>query len=110
SSNDIGQDYLDRYLVIIIDDLDIAKRKKENNTYNWGTYKIMSTIYKYLMVPRVIILTAYDHERLVAECEEYYIDQRHRFGDRPAGNDEFGNDKIKSEALQYMEKIFPIFS
>lgn len=105
NSRDIGQENIDRYLVIIIDDLDMAKRKREDRTYNWGSYKIMSTIYKYLMVPNVIILTAYNHEKLISECIGYNRDQEE-------GLENYRNRKgeIEQAALQFMEKIFPIFS
>lgn len=105
NSCDMGQDNRDRYLVIIIDDLDMAKRRREDKSYNWGAYKIMSTIYKYLMVPNVIILAAYNHEKLMSECIGYYRDQEE-------GLESYGNveKEIEQAAMQFMEKIFPIFS
>ncbi len=57
-----------RFLVITLDDIDIARRKKGDGKENWGTYKIMSTIYKYLTVPGVIVLTAYDYSNLQERC------------------------------------------
>ena len=108
NSEVVNQDTREGYLVIIIDDLDMAVHRREDGSFNWGVYKIMSTIYKYLMVPHVIILTAYDHEKLAAECTGYYYDQKH-------GNDNGDytgaeSTEIKRDSTQFMEKIFPIFS
>ena len=65
----------DYYLVVLIDDLDMAKQKKEQASWNWGSYKIMNSIYKYLTVPRVIVLTAYNVENLYSQCTSYYKNQ-----------------------------------
>ncbi len=109
NSEVLNQDTREGYLVIIIDDLDMAVHRREDGSFNWGVYKIMSTIYKYLMVPHVIILTAYDHEKLAEECTGYYYDQKYGKdkGKYYAGTED---DKIARDSTQFMEKIFPIFS
>lgn len=89
----------DYYLVVLIDDLDMAKQKKEQASWNWGSYKIMNSIYKYLTVPRVIVLTAYNVENLYSQCTSYYKNQY-----------EEGFAKYESLASQFMEKVFPIYT
>lgn len=87
-----------KFLVITLDDIDIARRKKGNGKENWGTYKIMSTIYKYLTVPGVIVLTAYDYSNLQERCLSFF-------------ENENGNKEGYEEAtLQFIEKVFPIYS
>ena len=86
------------YLVIALDDIDIARRKKGNGTDNWGTYKIMNVIYKYLTVPGVIVLTSYDHISLQERCISFFKDEKD------------GNPGYEEAAFQYIEKIFPIYS
>lgn len=89
----------DAYLVVMIDDLDMAKQKREQRSWNWGSYKIMSSIYKYLTVPRVIVLTAYNAENLYSQCINYYKVQY-----------ESGLARYESLASQFMEKVFPIYT
>lgn len=109
NSDVVNQDTRERYLVIIIDDLDMAVHRREDGSFNWGVYKIMSTIYKYLMVPHVIILTAYDHEKLTEECTGYYYDQKYG-EDKGKYHTSTESDEIARDSMQFMEKIFPIFS
>lgn len=87
-----------KFLVISLDDIDIARRKKGNGKENWGTYKIMGTIYKYLTVPGVIVLTAYDYSNLQERCLKFFeVENGQREGcERPT--------------LQFIEKVFPIYS
>lgn len=87
-----------KYLVIALDDIDIARRKKGNGTENWGTYKIMNIIYKYLTVPGVIVLTSYDSNSLQERCVSFFKEENG------------GNSGYEEAALQYIEKIFPIYS
>lgn len=89
----------DSYLVVLIDDLDMAKQKREQKLWNWGSYKIMSSIYKYLTVPRVIVLTAYNAENLYSQCINYYKVQY-----------EGSLARYESLASQFMEKVFPIYT
>lgn len=87
-----------KFLVISLDDIDIARRKKGNGKDNWGTYKIMSTIYKYLTVPGVIVLTAYDYSNLQERCMNFFeIENGQREG-------------CERATLQFIEKVFPIYS
>lgn len=86
------------YLVIALDDIDIARRKKGNGTDNWGTYKIMNVIYKYLTVPGVIVLASYDSISLQERCISFFKDEKG------------GNTGYEEAAFQYIEKIFPIYS
>lgn len=87
-----------KFLVISLDDIDIARRKKSNGKENWGTYKIMSTIYKYLTVPGVIVLTAYDYSNLQERCMNFFEIEN---GQR---------EKYEKSTLQFIEKVFPIYS
>ena len=86
------------YLVIALDDIDIARRKKANGTDNWGTYKIMNIVYKYLTVPGVIVLVSYDNINLQERCISFFKDEKD------------GNSGYEEAAFQYIEKIFPIYS
>lgn len=87
-----------KFLVISLDDIDIARRKKNSGKENWGTYKIMSTIYKYLTVPGVIVLTAYDYNNLQERCMNFFaIENEQREG-------------YERSTLQFIEKVFPIYS
>ena len=85
-----------KFLVILLDDIDLARQKKENGNTNWGVYKIMNTIYKYLTVPGVIVLSAYDYENLYQRCEDFFDEE----------NGKRGNSR--EAANQLAEKIFPI--
>lgn len=85
-----------KFLVILLDDIDLSRQKKENGNTNWGVYKIMNTIYKYLTVPGVIVLSAYDYENLYQRCENFF----------DAENEKKGN--CRDAANQFVEKIFPI--
>ena len=76
----------------------LPEEKKVTEKENWGTYKIMSTIYKYLTVPGVIVLTAYDYSNLQERCLSFF-------------ENENGNKGGFEEAtLQFIEKVFPIYS
>lgn len=87
-----------KFLVISLDDIDIARRKKNSGEENWGTYKIMSTIYKYLTVPGVIVLTAYDYNNLQERCLNFFeIENGQKEG-------------YEKATLQFIEKVFPIYS
>lgn len=87
-----------KFLVISLDDIDIARRKKNSGKENWGTYKIMSTIYKYLTVPGVIVLIAYDYSNLQERCLNFFaVENEQREG-------------YERSTLQFIEKVFPIYS
>lgn len=48
----------ERYLVISIDDVDMVQQGAERE---FGCYKIMNCIYKYLNIPHVIVMASYNH-------------------------------------------------
>ena len=87
-----------KFLVISLDDIDIARRKKNSGKENWGTYKIMSTIYKYLTVPGVIVLTAYDYNNLQERCMNFFAIENEQ------------KEGYERSTLQFIEKVFPIYS
>ena len=96
---DSGSNSMDckyKFLVILLDDIDLSRQKKENGDTNWGVYKIMNTIYKYLTVPGVIVLSAYDYENLYQRCETFFDEENDRKGSG------------RESANQLAEKIFPI--
>ncbi|MCD7882748.1 MAG: hypothetical protein LUI87_03430 [Lachnospiraceae bacterium] len=97
--NDYAANARESYLVIMIDDLDMAKQKKEKGVWNWGCYKIMNCIYKYLTVPGVIVMTTYNEQNLYNHCVDYFKEQY----------DE-GNEGVRTIASQFVEKTFPIFT
>lgn len=64
------------YLVISIDDLDMAHYNTQNNQKSYvnnKSYEIVNCIHKYLAVPGVIVLTAYNHVNLMLQCENFFI-------------------------------------
>ena len=64
------------YLVITIDDLDMAYYNGETTKaqINNKAYEIINSIQKYLSVPGVIVLTAYNHVNLMAESENFFFE------------------------------------
>ena len=64
------------YLVIAIDDLDMAhynERSKDRERVNMRSYEIMREISKYFSVPGVIVLAAYNHTNLQRQCSGFFI-------------------------------------
>lgn len=64
------------YLVISIDDLDMAHYNAQNkptSCVNNKSYEIINSIYKYLSVPGVIVLTAYNQVNLMLQSENFFI-------------------------------------
>lgn len=98
-----------KFLVITLDDIDIARRKKENGKENWGTYKIMSTIYKYLTVPRVIVLTAYDYENLKERCLRFF-EEESAYSSKLENIDSISKSKYIESTFQFAQKVFPIYT
>lgn len=99
ADNDFRKTKPEPYLVIMIDDLDMAKQVKGRGKWNWGCYKLMSSIYKYLTVSRVIVLTAYNDENLYNHCVDYFKEQYQE-----------GSDGLWTLASQFVGKVFPIFT
>ena len=97
------------YLVITIDDVDMAKQRKGNGQWNWGSYKIMDSIYKYLSVPKVIILISYNNVNLYKHCCNYFIEQRRIEGCKKAIEAE-EESECQKLASQFLEKVFPLFT
>ena len=97
------------YLVITLDDVDMAKQRKGNGQWNWGSYKIMDSIYKYLSVPKVIILISYNNVNLYKHCCNYFIEQRRIEGCKKAIEAE-EESECQKLASQFLEKVFPLFT
>lgn len=91
------------YLVIILDDLDMTVERKMDGFRNWGSYRSMRSIQKYLTVPRVIVLAAYNNVNLYKRCSQFFQRQY-------AGKDEMEIKSCDNKASQFMEKVFPIYT
>ncbi len=64
------------YLVIAIDDLDMAhynERTAGRDSVNMRSYEIMREISKYFSIPGVIVLAAYNHTNLQRQCSGFFI-------------------------------------
>lgn len=86
----------ERYLVISIDDVDMVQQGAERE---FGCYKIMNCIYKYLNIPHVIVMASYNHVYLYEQCQEFF---RKTYNTRTIDHEKIAN--------QFMEKVFPIYN
>lgn len=93
------------YLVIILDDLDMIVERGEEDHAEWRLYRSMSNIQKYLTVPRVIVLTAYNNVNLQRRCAEFYREQYAVQNSQTAVHRGYEN-----KAIQFIEKVFPIYT
>lgn len=97
------------FLVIMIDDIDMRKKDRNNCGKNSGVYDILQSIYQYLSVPRVIILTAYNHEYLYQQCIDYfYGNGRKRCCNEKESDYVIKNNTNEKMASEYMQKVLPI--
>ncbi len=98
------------YLVIAIDDLDMAHYNVKTGKMqiaNNKSYEIASSIYKYLSIPGIIVLAAYNHVNLIQQCIHFFmnsdIDAFHTDQDR------INQRQISSKlANQFMDKVFSV--
>lgn len=107
--NELGENSVpESYLVIAIDDLDMAhynKRTSRQGQLNIRSYEIMRLISKYFSVPGVIVLAAYNHTNLYRQCSSYFADSNSRNYDEEFDTEE--NVKSGSHlASEFMEKVF----
>ena len=91
----------DRYLVIPIDDADLATKK---------VFDLCEDIRNYLSIPNVIILMAVDYEQLVLATYQEYLMQ---FKTMWQAEGQFGQgpyviEKCHEMAARYLEKAFPV--
>lgn len=91
----------DRYLVIPIDDADLATKK---------VFDLCEDIRNYLSIPNVIILMAVDYEQLVQATYQEYLMQfktmwqaEGQFRQEP-----YVIEKCHEMAAKYLEKVFPV--
>lgn len=89
-----------RYLVIPIDDADLATKK---------LFRLCEDIRNYLSIPNVIILMAVDYEQLVHAIYQRYLKQYKvmREADALSGHKSYAEDRCHKMAAQYLEKVFP---
>lgn len=90
------------YLVIMVDDLDMTY----DNT-GLATYKVMNTIYKYMRVPNVIVLTTYNDQKLLNQCNDYFIHGKDFFLKQ---NPQFYVEQQQNIAVEFIEKVIPVFA
>lgn len=99
------------YMVISIDDLDMAHYNTQNSNksktkINNKSYEIVNSIHKYFSIPGVIVLTAYNYENLMLQSEKFFIES-----DKTA-NDKW-HEKVSQQmtssrlASQFVDKVFP---
>lgn len=99
------------YMVISIDDLDMAHYNTQNSNktrskINNKSYEIVNSIHKYFSIPGVIVLTAYNYENLMLQSEKFFIES-----DKTA-NEKY-HEKVSQQmtssrlASQFVDKVFP---
>lgn len=95
-----GYDQESSYLTIMIDDLDMTY----GNTGN-GTYKVMNAIYKYMRVPNVIVLTTYNDQKLLTQCNDYFTGEK-------VFNTQIQSfyEEQQQTAVEFIEKVIPVFA
>lgn len=98
-----------RFLIIVIDDLDMYQKKScdtNENGINYGCYEIMRSIQQYLSVPNVIVLVAYNHTHLYDQCLEYFnYETSVDLAQIGVQENLYRNKELAS---QFMEKVFEV--
>lgn len=87
-----------RYLVTIIDDLDL--------NIGYG-YKLLEQIHKYLADPRIIVLIAADYGQLSLICE-YYFKNQYSQNQYSQNREEDNQDSAVELSKEYLLKAIPI--
>lgn len=92
------------YLIITIDDLDMANYNGSNKKNN-KSYEISNSIHKYLSIPGVIVLTAYNHVNLIMQNWSFFID-----GDQAEKAQSIREQRRVGTELtsQFMDKVFSL--
>ena len=99
------------YMVISIDDLDMAHYNTQNSNrtksrINNKSYEIVNSIHKYFSIPGVIVLTAYNYENLMLQSEKFFIESDKTANDR--GHEKESQQMTSSRlASQFVDKVFP---
>lgn len=99
------------YMVISIDDLDMAHYNTQNSNktksrINNKSYEIVNSIHKYFSIPGVIVLTAYNYENLMLQSEKFFIDSDKTASDK--GHEKESQQMNSSKlASQFVDKVFP---
>ncbi len=96
------------YLVITIDDLDMAhynKRVARQGQLNIRSYEIMRLLSKYFSIPGVIVLTAYNHTDLYQQCSSFFAGSNasNYHDEYEIGEDLKSGSRL---ATEFMEKVF----
>lgn len=97
------------YLVITIDDLDMAQYNEKGRMFqkfHTKSYEIINSIHKYLTIPGVIVLTAYNHVNLMQQNWNFFMEH-----DSPDwGKQEMDEQKNESAKLaaQFIDKVFSL--
>ena len=99
------------YMVITIDDLDMAHYNTQNSNktkskINNKSYEIVNSIHKYFSIPGVIVLTAYNYENLMLQSEKFFIESDRTANDK--GHEKESQQMTSSRlASQFVDKVFP---
>lgn len=90
-----------KFLVIAIDDLDMNFQGEKKSPYD-----TLETLHRYLMVPGVIILLAYDFEDLYVGCTKHFAE----LYDNPYETDcgVTGQKHAQELAREYLNKVIPL--
>jgi len=99
------------YLVISIDDLDMAHIHQDSKSALEGerSYNILNSILKYLTIPRVIVLAAYNHINLYQQCTGFFLKDEEKLrevSDMPTAE----ITTAGTAAREFLEKVFsPVY-
>lgn len=90
-----------KFLVIAIDDLDMNFQGEKKSPYD-----TLETLHRYLMVPGVIILLAYDFEDLYVGCTKHFAE----LYDNPYETDRGVAEQKHAQDLarEYLNKVIPL--
>lgn len=94
------------FLVISIDDIDMNIEGSENSD---GMFEMLENIHRYLMIPNVILLLAYNYQDLYAGCERHFYNMFER---RWQSKEDIGEIRkhVKAMTVEYLKKVVPIYS
>lgn len=99
------------YLVIVIDDMDMANYNvekrygKDKKRCNSKSYEISNSIHKYLSIPKIIVLTAYNHINLITQNWSFFIEKEQLELEQEIGEQRRASAELAS---QFMDKVFPL--
>lgn len=103
--------YAEGYIVVTIDDLDMAyyniNMTKKTSKINNKSYEIVNSIHKYLSLPGVILLTSYNYQNLLLQSANFFAscDNYHNYDPEEKAIYKKKSTKLANE---FEEKVFPM--